>query len=741
MKRKIISMIILTAMVASNVPVVNANASTDYTSTENINVENNEQISEDEISEEEIENNGEEVIENHSYIVEEEQKVKEEEEERVDEFSNDSEAESEHNINEVENIVVLEENAVEVSPENSEVMAKSNDEITDDTIILENPQLVEELEGQTWFLEMVAAIKNIDISEVTINDIKNIEKIKYDSEKIPEGSSIPKLIGRFEELTYIKVSGSYAAYRYDILESLETDGNLSRISKDISKCKKLNDVDFSFNNITEVPDELFNMKNIISLDFSCTALKRIDGVLDKICNLENLEDLDLSATGLNLNDIKNLKELRNLKKLDISSNGLNCDIKDICENINVMDKLDINGNIIYGNGKYLLKYNEEVNVDCSDNFIYFSDEDIKSFEKYSNGYRTVCYNFYNTDAVESSTNKEVLSIYSTINDRKIEKGTSIDEIKESYLTSLRMTYFNGVYSGMITNIFKERVPYTLDIKNQELFDENGIAIKDGVATIEIKYDDESILWQDQFEIVANITNLNIKYVDEEGNEILAEDNVEGDYGDIYTINPKDIEGYKFESINGDNLEDTYNYKFGNENGEVTLVYSKVNEFPVITGKDYIEIEVGDEFDPIKDLEITANDDEDGDISDSVEIVESDVDTTKAGEYKVVISVKDSAEQVSYFTATVKVKEKEVIDPVEPSEPEDPVKPAEPVQPENPKQPEQSENPVEEKKPSNISNTNKQTTTKSELPKTGGVGSSLSVIIASLLIAAGKKKLK
>ena len=42
-------------------------------------------------------------------------------------------------------------------------------------------------------------------------------------------------------------------------------------------------------------------------------------------------------------------------------------------------------------------------------------------------------------------------------------------------------------------VFREKIPYKINIKNTELFNESGIAIKDEIAKIEVKYDDEAIL--------------------------------------------------------------------------------------------------------------------------------------------------------------------------------------------------------------------------------------------------------
>lgn len=81
---------------------------------------------------------------------------------------------------------------------------------------------------------------------------------------------------------------------------------------------------------------------------------------------------------------------------------------------------------------------------------------------------------------------------------------------------------------------------------------------------------------------------------------------------------------------------------------------KINAAPVIHATDKT-IEVGDEFDPRAD--VTAKDEEDGDITDKIEILENEVDTTKPGKYEVTYKVTDSggASHVKTIKVTVNPK--------------------------------------------------------------------------------------
>jgi LPXTG-motif cell wall-anchored protein len=79
-----------------------------------------------------------------------------------------------------------------------------------------------------------------------------------------------------------------------------------------------------------------------------------------------------------------------------------------------------------------------------------------------------------------------------------------------------------------------------------------------------------------------------------------------------------------------------------------------NEVPVINAKD-IEINIGDSYSPLDG--VTANDKEDGDLTDKIVVLENTVDITKAGDYKVVFSVKDNNGQEVFKEIKVTVKEK------------------------------------------------------------------------------------
>ena len=90
------------------------------------------------------------------------------------------------------------------------------------------------------------------------------------------------------------------------------------------------------------------------------------------------------------------------------------------------------------------------------------------------------------------------------------------------------------------------------------------------------------------------------------------------------------------------------------NATWVMNWVQMNSAPVIKATDKT-IEVGYIFDPKAD--VTATDEEDGDITDKIEILENEVDTTKPGKYEVTYKVTDSggASHVKTIKVTVNPK--------------------------------------------------------------------------------------
>lgn len=105
-------------------------------------------------------------------------------------------------------------------------------------------------------------------------------------------------------------------------------------------------------------------------------------------------------------------------------------------------------------------------------------------------------------------------------------------------------------------------------------------------------------------------------------------------------------------------KDTLNYQTVEVDIAVEVVPAlvSVNGIPVIKAEDKI-LCVGDTFDLLKD--VTAIDREDGDLTDKIEVIYNNVDTTKAGTYEATYKVIDTQDASSTKTITVTVEEKNI----------------------------------------------------------------------------------
>ena len=165
-----------------------------------------------------------------------------------------------------------------------------------------------------------------------------------------------------------------------------------------------------------------------------------------------------------------------------------------------------------------------------------------------------------------------------------------------------------------------------------------------------------------------------------------------------TINPEIIGSYDVNKAGTYELTVRATDRFNNVSEKsLTLVVEKkvinapsMNAAPVIIAND-VELVVGDKFNELDNVKVI--DEEDGEIPVDKVVVESDVDTTKVGNYKVIYSVTDSIGATTTKTINVKVSMKMVeLEPSNPIKPEKPDEPTTPGNPELPDKPSIPENP-------------------------------------------------
>ena len=250
-----------------------------------------------------------------------------------------------------------------------------------------------------------------------------------------------------------------------------------------------------------------------------------------------------------------------------------------------------------------------------------------------------------------------------------------------------------------------------------------------------------------------------------------------------TINPEIIGSYDVNKAGTYELTVRATDRFNNVSEKsLTLVVEKkvinapsMNAAPVIIAND-VELVVGDKFNELDNVKVI--DEEDGEIPVDKVVVESDVDTTKVGNYKVIYSVTDSNGATTTKTINVKVSMKmvelEPSNPIKPEKPDESTTPGNPELPDNPSIPENPDDsgndnsgninkpgngsgsndkveapdvPVTPETPkddnSNTSTDNKVNSgNKNEIPKTGqGIFYGITITFAVLIIGFGVYFLK
>ena len=222
------------------------------------------------------------------------------------------------------------------------------------------------------------------------------------------------------------------------------------------------------------------------------------------------------------------------------------------------------------------------------------------------------------------------------------------------------------------NASEKTITFKTNDENVAIVDENGVVTAVAVGTTTITVSAGDISEEYSVTVLPSLTVMNkVPVITADDVTIKVGDN----FGAMEAVTANDKEDGDITS----NIEVVENTVDTAKAGEYKVVYKvtdsqgasatkeiKVTVLPILVGmnsvpkivaKD-ITIKVGDNFDVMED--VTANDKEDGNITSNIEVVENTVDTSKAGEYRVVYKVSDS--QGASVTKEIKVTV-EVVDEV------------------------------------------------------------------------------
>ena len=297
--------------------------------------------------------------------------------------------------------------------------------------------------------------------------------------------------------------------------------------------------------------------------------------------------------------------------------------------------------------------------------------------------------------------------------------------------SIAITYFEGLTRD-----------YTIDMENANLKEE---ILKSEVHVMEITKTDTGILFKvpskefGAFEMTWQVNDHGVSYEFISGTEgmTLPES--------VTSLKPTDAQRYKtgaeVKAIEPSKTEvkvEGGSWLFrGYDKSEIENIQEDVvfvgtwefvsskkeNTPPEIETEDKI-LNVGDEFDPRKD--VTANDKEDGDITEKIEILENNVDTTKVGTYQVTYKVTDSEGASTIKSIKVIVKDKDADIPQNNDRPEE-------EQGQTPDKTEEVKEPVQEEATEEVK-TNDETNMKVWIAS--GLLAAMSMLV---IMKTGKKK--
>lgn len=350
-----------------------------------------------------------------------------------------------------------------------------------------------------------------------------------------------------------------------------------------------------------------------------------------------------------------LRKLTNLKTIDLSDNNLeNVDLSFLSN----LETCYLQGNKLKEVPESLANMKSLKKLDLSDNQIYknnFLDTLISNNSKLKHLYLDK----------NLLKNKDL-----NPNPKKFEIGKDVLAIKVGHPFNLSSIIDSFTISGepLSSNIRDFAFRYlSEDLNDNDYFDANGIAVKEGSIEGQLfildSITNENIMAEDTFVLnilpdknIAPSINLeeNISIFEgeqfDEKKDVLAEDFEDGDLTSSILVSGDSVDT----SVPGEyHLKYSVTDQDGLTSTRDRTVIVKEDALPIIQAKDRT-IKQGSIFDAY--LDVTAFDELDGNLTESLSVSGDTVDTSTTGKYSVTYSATDSKLQTTTKTITVNVVE-------------------------------------------------------------------------------------
>lgn len=568
---------------------------------------------------------------------------------------------------------VVEENKTEQVPVEQEtenagvqenITDKEQEEITPDKEPAENPETSkEDLAEESSKQETSATPEKEAVTEDKIVEENKNTEVKAGSIVIDEVHFPNSAFRLFIETNFDK----------------DKDKNLSKEEIDNVTSMKINErSNKAFTSIKGI--EYFTNLRDLSL---AAPLKELD--LSKNTNLENLEIIDLDMWGFDVSKNTNLKSLTansnytwynignnpNLETINVGNPDIwttieknHFYIKDICKGIDV-SKVTIleNGKLDKDTG---IVYIDDVNKDM----VYQYD-----CGTYKGGKKTleIKLHILGTSSIPDIFAEDVtLKVGDTFDPLKNVTASDFEDgpitlteenVIENDVDTSKAGVYHVTYKVTDSEGKSRRKVITVTV-------EDSIDIPNTAPTIFAN--DVTLNVGEAFDPLKDVTATD----KEDGTITLTKDNIVANDVDTSKAGTYHVT-YKVTDKNGASTEKTITVIVKQNTGDL-------NSAPSISAND-VTLNVGDTFDPLKD--VTVTDKEDGTITVTKDnIIANDVDTSKAGIYHVTYKVTDKNGAITEKTITVTVKEKTTNKPVSPQQPQKPNKPSTSTKPSEQKNP-------------------------------------------------------